>query len=93
MMNETELKSKGYEFNSDKNWWARTWSTNDGSEQVQEVAAYFGLGEVRKIMIDENGEVFYEGFGCEQRYGEPMERPTSDEHHGGKSGIEPDLIG
>ena len=81
-MNETDLKAKGYEYDDDQEWWARTWSTNGGAEKVQQVAAFMGQGEWRQLMIGDGGEIFYEKR-MNEKYGVPIERPISAEHHGG----------
>ncbi len=83
MMNEAELKSKGYKYDTDKDWWSRTWSTNEGAENVQQVAAFTG-NVWRQMMIGEDGQTFYEN-SLDQRYGEPIERPITAEHHGGQA--------
>ena len=84
-MTETDLESKGYAYDPDKKWWSRDWTTNAGSERIQEVAAFTGK-TWRKLMIGSNGETFYEDPVEDKltaQYGEISERPTSIEHHGG----------
>ena len=85
MTTESELKSKGYSYDSEKEWWSRSWTTNQGKEQIQEVAAFTGK-TWRKLMIGSDGRTFYEDPAEDKltaQYGEISERPTSIEHHGG----------
>ena len=85
MTTESELKSKGYSYDSEKEWWSRLWTTNKGREEIKEVAAFTGK-TWRKIMIGSDGKTFYEDPSEDRltaQYGEISERPTSIEHHGG----------
>ena len=87
MTTESELKSKGYSYDSEKEWWSRLWTTNKGREEVKEVAAFTGK-TWRKIMIGSDGKTFYEDPAEDKltaQYGEISERPTSIEHHGGQA--------
>ncbi len=53
------LKSKGYEFDQENQWWVREWITNDGQERVLEVAAKSDNGEWNKMMMTPDGYMFY----------------------------------
>jgi hypothetical protein len=85
MTAESELESKGYAYDPDNKWWSREWTTNAGSERIQEVAAFTGK-TWRKLMIGSDGKTFYEDPVEDKltaQYGAISERPTSIEHHGG----------
>ena len=53
------LKSKGYQFDQDNQWWVREWTTNQGQERVLEVAAKTDDGDWNKIMMTPDGYMFY----------------------------------
>ena len=53
------LKSKGYTFDPNNQWWVREWTTNNGQEKVLEVAAKTDDGEWNKIMMTPDGYMFY----------------------------------
>ena len=53
------LKSRGYEFEEENQWWVREWTTNGGQEKVLEVALKTEDGEWNKLMMTPNGQVFY----------------------------------
>ncbi len=53
------LKSKGYEFDAESQYWVREWSTNGGQETVLEVAVKTEDGEWNKLMMTPSGHVFY----------------------------------
>ena len=55
----TLLKSKGYEFDEESQWWVREWTTNSGKEKVLDVAIKTEDGEWNKLMMTPGGEVFY----------------------------------
>ena len=87
MTTESELKSKGYSYDSEKEWWSRLWTTNKGREEIKEVASFTGK-TWRKLMIGSDGKTFYEDPAEDKltaQYGEISERPTSIEHHGGQA--------
>ena len=72
-------------YDPEKQWWSRSWTTNKGNEQIQEVAAFTGK-TWRKLMIGSDGKTFYEDPAEDKltaQYGEISERRTSIEHHGG----------
>ena len=53
------LKSKGYEFDYENQYWFREWTTNAGQEKVLEVALKTEDGEWNKLMMTPDGHVFY----------------------------------
>ena len=53
------LKSKGYEFDQDNQWWVREWTTNNDQERVLEVAAKTEDGEWNKRMMTSDGFIFF----------------------------------
>ncbi len=53
------LKSKGYEFDHENQYWVREWTTNQGFEKVLEVALKTEDGEWNKLMMTTSGQVFY----------------------------------
>ena len=53
------LKSKGYEFDQENQWWVREWTTNGGQEKVLEVCMKTEDGEWNKLMMTPGGKVFY----------------------------------
>ena len=53
------LKSKGYEFDQDNQWWVREWTTNNGQEKVLEIAAKSDNGEWNKMMMTPDGYMFF----------------------------------
>ena len=52
------LKSKGYEFDQENQWWVREWTTNGGQEKVLEVCMKTEDGEWNKLMMTPDGFVF-----------------------------------
>ena len=53
------LKSKGYNFDKENQWWTREWTTNAGQETVIEVAVKTEDGEWNKLMMRPDGKIFY----------------------------------
>ena len=53
------LKSKGYEFEPENQYWVREWSTNNGKEKFLEVAVKTEDNEWNKLMIANSGKVFF----------------------------------
>ena len=53
------LKSKGYEFDAQNQYWVREWTTNGGRESVLEVAVKTEDGEWNKLMMTSGGHIFY----------------------------------
>ena len=53
------LKSKGYLFDQESQYWVREWTTNGGQEIVLEVAVKTDDGEWNKLMMTPEGHVFY----------------------------------
>ncbi len=52
------LKSKGYEFDPENQWWVREWTTNGGREKILEVCLKTEDGEWNKLMMTPGGFVF-----------------------------------
>ena len=52
------LRSKGYEFDKENQWWVREWTTNGGQEAVLEVCVKTEDGEWNKLMMTPEGFVF-----------------------------------
>ena len=57
----TELRSKGYSYDEEKEWWVRVWSTDkpEGKEEVLEVYKKED-DKWRQMMYGKDGELFYE---------------------------------
>ncbi len=53
------LKSRGYCFEPENQWWVREWTTNQGQEKVLEVALKTEDGEWNKLMMTPSGHVFF----------------------------------
>ena len=54
------LPAKGYQYNDVRDWWERTWSTNEGQETILEVYKEEPAGEWKQLMIGYGDRVFYE---------------------------------
>ena len=54
------LTDKGYVYNDVRDWWERTWSTNEGQETILEVYKEEPAGEWKQLMIGYGDRVFYE---------------------------------
>jgi len=54
-----EIEEKGYAYNDIKDWWERTWTTNNGTESIQEIYKKDEDGWT-KMMIGYGDRVFYE---------------------------------
>ena len=54
------LPEKGYVYNDVRDWWERTWSTNEGQETILEVYKEEPAGEWKQLMIGYGDRVFYE---------------------------------
>ena len=59
IMIRSHLKSKGYVFEAENQYWVREWSTNEGKESFLEVAVRTDDGEWNKLMMNSSGKVFY----------------------------------
>ena len=59
MMIRSHLKSKGYKFEEENQYWVREWSTNKGNERFLELAVRTDDGEWNKLMMNSSGKVFY----------------------------------
>ena len=53
------LKSKGYTFDAQNQYWFREWTTNAGQEKVLELALKTEDGEWNKLMMTPSGYIFY----------------------------------
>jgi len=54
-----DLKKKGYVYNDIRDWWERTWTTNEGKESIQEIYKQDNDGW-KKLMIGYDDNIFYE---------------------------------
>ena len=54
------LTDKGYVYNDVRDWWERTWSTNEGKETIIEAYKEDSSGEWKQLMIGYGDRVFYE---------------------------------
>ena len=55
------LETKGYTYDVDKEWWVRTWTTNEGKESI--IEAYkqqYPTGKWKQLMIGYGDRCFYE---------------------------------
>jgi len=55
----SQLEADGYVYNDIRDWWERTWSTNEGKESIQEVYKLEG-DNWKQLMIGYGDRVFYE---------------------------------
>ena len=55
----TLLRSKGYGFDPENQYWVREWTTNGGQEKVLELALKTEDGEWNKLMMTTGGRIFY----------------------------------
>tara|TARA_Y100001968_G_scaffold328889_1_gene376970 strand:+ start:1481 stop:1711 length:231 start_codon:yes stop_codon:yes gene_type:complete len=53
------LKSKGYEFEPENQYWIREWTTNNGKEKFLDLAIKTDDEEWNRIMMTSEGKVFY----------------------------------
>ena len=53
------LKSKGYEFEPENQYWIREWRTNNGKEKFLDLAIKTEDEEWNRIMMTSAGKVFY----------------------------------
>jgi hypothetical protein len=54
------LGDKGYAYDTDNEWYARKWTTNNGEESILEVYQKLENGEWNKLMIGYGDRVFFE---------------------------------
>ena len=54
-----QLAADGYVYNDVRDWYERTWSTNEGKETIQEVYKHES-GEWKQLMIGYGDRGFYE---------------------------------
>ncbi len=57
--NAFDAAEKGYTYNDDREWWERTWTTNNGKESIIEVFQFKG-GQWKQLMIGYGDRIFYE---------------------------------
>ena len=55
-----KLDTKGYTFDEKKNWYVRTWTTNNGKESCLEVYQKDEESNWKVIMYGTEGDIFYE---------------------------------
>ena len=55
-----KLDTKGYTFDEEKNWYVRTWATNNGKESCLEVYQKDEESIWKAIMYGDDGNIFYE---------------------------------
>ena len=55
----SHLKSKGYKFEVENQYWVREWHTNNGAEKFLEVAIRTDDGEWNQLMMTPSGKVFF----------------------------------
>ena len=54
------MESDGYSYDSDNEWWVRTWTTNQGKESIREIYQKLESGKWNKLMIGYGDNIFYE---------------------------------
>lgn len=54
-----KIESEGYTYNDIRDWWERTWTTNQGKESILEVYKKDNDGW-RQLMIGYGDNIFYE---------------------------------
>ena len=57
-----KLESKGYTYDSEKEWWVRTWTTNTGTPIQESCLEVYQKkdDEWKVLMIGNEGDLFYE---------------------------------
>tara|TARA_Y100001968_G_C19369799_1_gene724491 strand:- start:71 stop:301 length:231 start_codon:yes stop_codon:yes gene_type:complete len=53
------LKTKGYTFEPENQYWVREWTTDYEEEKILEVAMQTDDGEWNKLMMNTSGDIFY----------------------------------
>ena len=56
----SQLKERGYTYDGEKEWWVRTWTTNQGKESIREIYQKLESGKWNKLMIGYGDHIFYE---------------------------------
>lgn len=54
------LRKQGYLWDPSESWWFRTWTTNNETEKILECYSRSAPGKWSKIMVSDNGYIFYE---------------------------------
>ena len=55
----SQLESDGYVYNDIRDWWERTWTTNEGKESIIEAYKHDNEGW-KSVMVGYGDRVFYE---------------------------------
>tara|TARA_R100000742_G_C4173296_1_gene10840 strand:+ start:197 stop:469 length:273 start_codon:yes stop_codon:yes gene_type:complete len=55
-----KMKSEGYSYDRDNEWWVRIWTTNRGRDKIKEIYQQLESGKWNKIMIGYGDNVFYQ---------------------------------
>ena len=56
----SKMEDDGYSYDSDNEWWVRTWTTNQGKESIREIYQKLESGKWNKLMIGYGDNIFYE---------------------------------
>ena len=56
----SKMENDGYSYDSDNEWWVRTWTTNQGKESIREIYQKLESGKWNKLMIGYGDNIFYE---------------------------------
>jgi hypothetical protein len=56
----SKMEPDGYSYDTDNDWWVRTWTTNQGKESIREIYQKLESGKWNKLMIGYGDRVFYE---------------------------------
>ena len=56
----SKMEDDGYSYDSDNDWWVRTWTTNQGKESIREIYQKLESGKWNKLMIGYGDNIFYE---------------------------------
>jgi hypothetical protein len=56
----SKMEDDGYSYDSDNDWWVRTWTTNQGKESIREIYQKLESGKWNKLMIGYGDHIFYE---------------------------------
>ena len=56
----SKMEDDGYSYDSDNEWWVRTWTTNQGKESIREIYQKLESGKWNKLMIGYGDQIFYE---------------------------------
>ena len=56
----SKMEDDGYSYDSDNEWWVRTWTTNQGKESIREIYQKLESGKWNKLMIGYGDNIFYD---------------------------------